>query len=188
MNGGSAYLDFDVQKYVFQVWADRDYYLPGMTANIHYMTMEVATFTQATGVTITYNAMWTNSSGNDTWENSTLAGSSGVQQFVIPTDANMSHDVSIDYWANESTRSAHGSVTLDFAMLDGHLAISPAGTLMPGETVVTTVTAHLGPGDTLPGAAIDISILANGTAIPAYGSTNLTTDLAGQVTRTVHTR
>lgn len=177
-------LDFDVQKYVFEVWADRDYYLPGMTANIQYMTMEVATFTQATGVSITYSAMWYNSSGNATWLNSTLTGSSGVQQFVIPTDIAMWQDVNIVYWANESTRSASDSVTLDFAMLSGGVSIAPAGTLMPGETVATTVTAYLGGGDPLPGAAVDISILANGTAIPAYGSVNLTSDLLGEVTHT----
>jgi len=184
MNGGSAWLDFDVQKYVFNVWADRDYYLPGMTANIQYITMEVATFTEATGVTITYSAVWHDPVGNATWLNSTLSGASGIQQFVIPTNANMSWDVSIDYWANESTRSAHGSVTLDFAMLSGSVSIAPIGTLMPGETVVATVTAYLGGGDPLPGAAVDVSVLANGTAIPAYGSTNLTSDLAGQVTHT----
>lgn len=177
-------LDFDVQKYVFEVWADRDYYLPGMTANIQYMTMEVATFTQATGVSITYSAMWYNSSGNATWLNSTLTGSSGVQPFVIPTDIAMWQDVNIVYWANESTRSASDSVTLDFAMLSGGVSIAPAGTLMPGETVATTVTAYLGGGDPLPGAAVDISILANGTAIPAYGSVNLTSDLLGEVTHT----
>lgn len=177
-------LDFDVQKYVFEVWADRDYYLPGMTANIQYMTMEVATFTQATGVSITYSAMWYNSSGNATWLNSTLTGSSGVQPFVIPTDIAMWQDINIVYWANESTRSASDSVTLDFAMLSGGVSIAPAGTLMPGETVATTVTAYLGGGDPLPGAAVDISILANGTAIPAYGSVNLTSDLLGEVTHT----
>jgi hypothetical protein len=184
MNSGTAHLTFDVQKYTFSVGADRAYYLPGMTANIQYMTEDVATFTQATGVTITYSAMWYNLSGNATWLNSTLAGVSGVQQFVIPTDANMSWDVSIVYWANESTRSASDSVTLDFAMLSGSVSIAPAGTLMPGETVVTTVTAYLGGGDPLPGAAVDISVLANGTAIPAYGSVNLTSDLQGEVTHT----
>jgi len=186
MNSGNAHLSFDVQKYMFEVWADREYYLPGMTANIQYMTMEVATFTQATGVTITYSAMWYNAIGNATWLNSTLAGVSGVHQFVIPTDANMSYDVEIVYWANESTRSASDDVTLEFAMLSGLVAIDPLGTLMPGETVVTTVTAYLGnvPDDTLPGAAVDISVMANGTAIPAYGSVNLTSDLAGEVTHT----
>ena len=178
------HIHFNVQKYVFEVWADRDYYLPGMTANIQYVTMDVATFTQATGVAISYSAMWGNSSGNATWLNSTLTGSSGVQQFVIPTDIAMWLDVEITYWANESTRSASGSVTLDFAMLTGGVSITPAGILMPGETVATTVTAYLGVGDPLPGAAVDISVLANGTAIPAYGSTNLTSDLQGRVTHT----
>jgi len=178
------HIHFNVQKYVFEVWADRDYYLPGMTANIQYVTMDVATFTQATGVAISYSAMWGNSSGNATWLNSTLTGSSGVQQFVIPTDIAMWLDVEIVYWANESTRSASGSVTLDFAMLTGGVSITPAGILMPGETVATTVTAYLGVGDPLPGAAVDISVLANGTAIPAYGSTNLTSDLQGRVTHT----
>jgi hypothetical protein len=184
MNGGTAHLTFNVQKYTFSVTADRGYYLPGMTANIQYSTKEVATFTQATGVTITYSAMWYNLSGNATWLNSTLAGVSGVQQFLIPTDANMSYTISIVYWANESTRSASDSVTLNFAMLTGSVSITPLGTLMPGETVATTVTAYLGGGDPLPGAAIDISVLANGTAIAAYGSTNLTSDLQGRVTHT----
>ncbi|MCX6658458.1 MAG: hypothetical protein NTY62_07230, partial [Euryarchaeota archaeon] len=177
------HIHINVQKYVFKVYADRDYYLPGMTANIQYTTTEVATFTQATGVTITYNAVWVNLTGNDTWQNSTLAGVSGVQQFVIPTDANMSQNVEIFYWANESTRSSYGHVTLEFALLSGSLGIAPAGVLMPGETVVTTMTAYLG-GDSLPGAAVDISVLANGTAIPAYNSVNLTSDLHGDVTHT----
>jgi hypothetical protein len=184
MNGGSAHLTFFVQKYTFSVDADRIYYLPGMTANIQYNTKEVATFTQATGVSITYSAMWYNLTGNATWLNSTLAGISGVQQFVIPLDVNMSHTVHIVYWANESTRTASDSVTLQFAMLTGTVSISPAGTLMPGETVAATVTAYLGGFDPLPGAAIGISVLANGTAIPAYGSTNLTSDLQGLVTHT----
>ena len=179
-----AHIHFDVQKYVFEVWADRNYYLPGMTADIQYVTMDVATFTQAIGVTISYSAMWYNSSGGATWLNSTLTGVSGIQQFVIPTDIAMWQDVEIVYWANESTRSASDSVTLEFAMLDGLVTIAPAGTLMPGETVATTVTAYLGGAETLPGAAVDISILVNGTAIPAYGSTNLTSDLQGAVTHT----
>jgi hypothetical protein len=178
-----THIHFNVQKYVFEVGADRDYYLPGMTANIDYMTMEVATFTQATGVTITFSALWYNSTGNATWLNSTLLGSTGVQQFVIPTDANMTQDVEIVYWANESTRSASDSVTLQFGTLTGQVAFAHMGSLMPGETVVTTVDVYLG-GDSLPGAAVDISVLANGTAIPAYGSVNLTSDLQGEVTHT----
>ena len=180
---GGAELDFDVQKYVFQVGADRDYYLPGMTANINYLTMEVSTFTQSTGVTVTFSAMWGNSSGNATWLNSTLTGSSGVQQFVIPTDIAMWQDIEIVYWANESTRTASGSVTLQFGTLDGTLTFAHMGSLMPGETVAATVDVSLG-GDSLPGAAVDITVMVNATAIPAYGSVNLTSDLAGEVTHT----
>ncbi|MCJ7463458.1 MAG: hypothetical protein MUO81_01800 [Thermoplasmata archaeon] len=178
-----VHIHFNVQKYVFEVWADRDYYLPGMTANIQYVTMDVATFTQATGVAISYSAMWGNSSGNATWLNSTLTGSSGVQQFLIPTDIAMWLDVEITYWANESTRTASDSVTLQFGMLSGSVAFAHMGSLMPGETVAATVNVELG-GDSLPGAAVDISVLANGTAILAYGSVNLTSDLQGDVTHT----
>jgi hypothetical protein len=182
-HGMMTHMHFNVQKYIFDVWADRDYYLPGMTANIQYVTMDVATFTQATGVAISYSAMWGNSSGNATWLNSTLTGSAGVQQFLIPTDIAMWLDVEITYWANESTRTASDSVTLQFGMLSGSVAFAHIGTLMPGETVATTVNVELG-GDPLPGAAVDISVLANGTAIPAYGSVNLTSDLQGDVTHT----
>lgn len=184
------HIHFDVQKYVFQVWADRDYYLPGMTANINYMTLEVSTFTASTGVAVTFSAMWGNSSGNATWLNSTLTGSSGVQQFVIPTDIAMWQDVEIVYWANESTRTASDSVTLRFGTIDGTLTFAHMGTLMPGETVAATVNAYLGVDlstgdpDPLNGAAVDLSVLANGTAIPAYGSVNLTSDQAGEVTHT----
>jgi len=177
------HIHFDVQKYVFQVSADRDYYLPGMTANINYLTMEVSTFTQSTGVSVTFSAMWGNSSGNATWLNSTLTGSSGVQQFVIPTDIAMWQDIEIVYWANESTRTASDSVTLQFGTLTGTMTFAHMGTLMPGETVAATVDVELG-GDLLPGAAVDITVMANGTAIPAYGSVNLTSDLAGEVTHT----
>ena len=173
---------FDVQKYIFEVGADRHYYLPGETAKIQYMTIALATFTEATGVTITYNAMWYNSSGSVTWQNSTLPGVSGVQQFVIPTDIAMWEDVVIYYWANETVRSASGSVTLHFGTLSGTVDVASAS-YVPGETVVATVGAELG-GNPLPGAAVDISVLMNGTAIAAYGSTNLTSGLGGQVTHT----
>ena len=173
---------FNVQKYVFDVSTNRYFYLPGETAIIQYMTMNVATFTEETGVTITYSAMWYNSSGNATWENATLAGSSGTQQFLIPTDIAMWQNVDIIYWANETGRSASASITLYFAMIDGQVAVALAS-YVPGDTVVVTVSAYLGM-DVLPGAAVDISILVNGTAIEAYGSTNLTTDLQGEVTHT----
>ncbi|MFY9606575.1 MAG: hypothetical protein WAS24_07610, partial [Thermoplasmata archaeon] len=173
---------FNVQKYVFDVSTNRYFYLPGETAIIQYMTMNVATFTEETGVTITYSAMWYNSSGNATWENATLAGSSGTQQFLIPTDIAMWQNVDIIYWANETGRSSSASITLHFAMIDGQVAVALAS-YVPGDTVVVTVSAYLGM-DVLPGAAVDISILVNGTAIEAYGSTNLTTDLQGEVTHT----
>ena len=173
---------FDVQKYVFDVSTNRYFYLPGETAVIQYMTMNVATFTEETGVTITYSAMWYNSSGNATWLNATLAGASGTQQFLIPTDIAMWQNVDINYWANETGRSASASITLYFAMIDGQVVVAHAS-YIPGDTVVVTVSANLGM-DVLPGAAVDISVLVNGTAIAAYGSTNLTTDLQGEVTHT----
>ncbi|MFY9606927.1 MAG: hypothetical protein WAS24_09420 [Thermoplasmata archaeon] len=173
---------FNVQKYVFDVSTSRYVYLPGETAMIQYMTMNVATFTEETGVTITYSAMWYNSSGNATWQNATLAGASGTQQFLIPTDVAMWQNVEISYWANESGRSASAGITLYFAMIDGQVAVALTS-YVPGDTVVVTVSANLDM-DVLPGAAVDISVLVNGTAIEAYGSTNLTTNLQGEVTHT----
>ena len=175
-------VDFEVQMYEFSAMADRYYYLPGETAKIQYETIDLATLSSETGVTVTYSAHWLNSSGNDTWQNGTLVGSSGLQEFLIPTDVSLYEDVAITYWANESTRSSEDYVTLAFGTLMGSVSVN-APSFVPGDTVVVTVSADVS-WDSLPGAKVDISVLVNGTAAAAYGATNLTTDQNGQVVHT----
>jgi hypothetical protein len=175
-------VNFDVQKYVFSANADRHWYLPGETARIQYVTIDIASFLMETGVSVTYSAHWLNSSGNDTWNNATLPGASGVQEFVIPTDISLYEDVEITYWANESTRSAEDMVTLHFGILTGSVDVDQTD-YVPGDTVVVTVNARVG-GDDLPGANVEVTVLINGTSVTSYGIGNLTTDQDGNVVHT----
>lgn len=178
---------FQVQKYMFSANADRTYYLPGETAKIQYETIDIASFLMETGVTVTYSSHWLNSSGNDTWLNDTLPGASGVQEFAIPTDISLYEDVEITYWANESTRSAKAWVTLYLGFLSGTASVD-ATDYVPGDTVVVTARARVGPSigtyNNLPGANVEISVLVNGSALSAYGVANLTTDQDGRVVYT----
>lgn len=178
-------VSFQVQKYVFNAYADRTWYLPGETAKIQYETIDIASFLMETGVTVTYSAHWLNSSGNDSWNNDTLPGSSGVQEFLIPTDISLYEDVEITYWANETTRSAETMVTLSFGTLRGSVSVDD-DEYVPGDTVVVTVDADIGVSwtDDLPGANVEISVLVNGTVLSAYGVGNLTTDQDGRVVYT----
>jgi len=168
-----------VQKYFFEVTSDRDDYLVGEEASIRYTVLDQASMTPFTDIVVSYSARWVNSTGNDTWENDTLTTSSGTHLFAIPSNANVSHDVEITYWANETgtTRSAMAIVTLDIENLYGAVEVD-ATTYTPGDMVTATVTALAGASD-LPNAAVSISVEKNGTAIAAYGATGLTTDPSG---------
>jgi plastocyanin len=173
---------FEVQKYEFSANADRTWYLPGETAKIQYQTIDIASFLMETGVTVTYSAHWLNSSGNDTWENATLPAASGVQEFLIPTDISLYEDVEITYWANESTRSAKDTVTLQFGTLSGSVLVDAAN-YVPGDTVVVRVNAYI-EWNNLPGANVEIVVFVNGTSATSYGISSLTTDQEGNVVHT----
>ena len=175
-------VDFSVQKYILDVSSDRDDYLLGENATMRYMVLDLATMTPFSGITVSYSARWTDSVGNYTWENATLASSSGTHVFTIPVNANVTDDVDITYWANETgtSRSAEADVTLDIEALFGDVDVF-AGPYAPGDSVTIEVSARAGWSD-LAGANVNIAIEKNGSAIAAYGASGLTTDLSGVAT------
>jgi len=182
-NNSWDHVHFSVQKYVLMISPDRDNFLPGETARMTYAVYDTMTMTPYVGVTITYSASWQNSSGNWTWENSTLAGTEGTQEFTIASDIAWYSDVEIVYWANESDeRSYDMTVWLYIQELAADVSVN-AGPYMPGEMVVVDVDAWLG-SDDLPGASVDIDVIWNGSAIEAYSASGLMTDLNGQATWT----
>ena len=173
-----------VQKYAMMADPDRDGYLPGETAKITYLVLQVANMTPYTGVTIEYSAHWLNDSGNDTWQNDTLASSQGVQEFLIPSDIALYSNVEITYWANESTtRSYETTVWLYVGLMTTGLTVDP-GPYMPGDTVYVYVYAYANWAN-LPGATVDIAVERNGSAISAYGAEDLVTDMNGAVTHSL---
>jgi len=175
-----ASTSFSVQKYMLMIDADRNGYLPGETTKMTYVVFDVETMTPYTGVSIEFSAHWQNNSGNDTWLNDTLANSAGVHEFVIPADIALYSDVDITYWANESTtRTFDTTVWLTIGLLTADVNVN-FGPYMPGETVVVNVDAWAA-GYNLPGAAVRVAIERNGSAISAYGSSGLMTDLQGEV-------
>jgi hypothetical protein len=158
---------------------DRNGYLPGETAKITYLVYDVATMGPYTGVSIAVSAHWLNDSGNDTWQNETLATSSGTYDFLIPADIALYSNVDIDYWANESTtRTYETDITLVVGLMTADLDVS-WGPYVPGDTVNVYVHAWAA-GANLPGANVDIAVEKNGTAIDAYGKADIMTDLGGE--------
>ncbi|MEM0344287.1 MAG: hypothetical protein QXU73_08625 [Thermoplasmata archaeon] len=173
---------FGVQKYYLLISSDRNTLLPGEIAKISYAVYDLETLSPYPGVEITFSASYYNVSGNQTWINGTLPGTQGVQEFQMPVDINITSDVNIEYWANEtgterSYRSVlwlyTGELMASLSLDDYHLA--------PGETVTVHVSASVS-WDELPGADVDIAIEWNGTALPAYGATDLVTNMYGEVT------
>ncbi len=171
-----------VMKYQLFVQPDHTYWLPGDTAHVYYLALDMATFAPSTGVSIEYEAHWVNASGSDRWGSGSLPGVEGTQDFLIPADAALYADVEIAYWANESSsgRSSENYAVLYLGELSGTLSVS-SSSFSPGEDVLIAVSAEV-EYEGLPGATVNISIEYEGSALPVYGATGLTTDVAGQVT------
>lgn len=173
-----------VQKYVLTVNSDRPSYLIGETAKINYAVLDASSMAPYGGVTITYSATWLNLAGNQTWLNDTLVGTSGTQDFLIPTSVNISSNVDITYWANETgtSRSYQVYLTLYTGLLSASVTVSGT-TFQPGDLVAVTVNARVG-GNPLPGAAVVVTVETNATAWTEYGSGTMMTDFQGSVTHT----
>src|SRR5512136_1654651 len=172
---------FGVQKYALLVNSDRNYYMPTEAAVLSFQVLDVSTLAVYNSATIQWNAEWQNESGGYNYRNGTTTGSSGQIQFTIPADIALYSDVSMHFWANDTSadRSYETYVTLSLGTLLAELTLDST-TYMPGDTVVVQVHSYLSfDWIDLPGAAVSISVERNGTAIPGYGATGLTTDLAG---------
>jgi hypothetical protein len=173
-----------VQKYVLTVNSDRTYYLIGETAKINYAVFDASSMAPYTGVVITYSATWMDLAGNQTWQNDTLLGTSGTQDFLIPTSVNISSNVYITYWANETntSRSYQDDLTLYTGLLTATVTVSGTA-FQPGDLVAITVVARAGSSN-LPGADVVVTIERNATAMAEYGSGTMVTDFQGSVTHT----
>lgn len=172
---------FDVRAYIFEAVAERSSYLPGETAMIHIITIDLATLGPAAGVTVTYSAHWYNASDGDQWLNGTLSESMGTHEFAIPaSDVATWNWIDITYWANQSDRSEDAWVWLTFAKLSASITTN-WGSYSPGYVVAVTVTATID-GYPLPGCTVDIKVTKGGTEIAAYGVSGLTTDEDGSIT------
>lgn len=177
---GTYSYSFDVRAYVFWATPERDAYLPGETARINLVTFDVATLGPAVGVTVTFCAHWYNASDGDQWLNGTLASSSGVHEIAIPaTDLATWWGLEVDYWANQSGRSEHDWVWIDFEQISASVWLN-WGSYMPGDIVAVTARASID-GDPLPGATVDVKVSKNGTEIAAYGIAGLVTGEDGRI-------
>lgn len=177
---------FEVAKFLFMADSDRSIYLTGETAQIYYMVLDVATLNPSTGISIEYSAYWINASGADVWSGGSLAGSEGTHEFTIPSDIALYSDVWLTYWANETSsgRSYEDTVTLGIGLLWGDVRVT-GGTFLPGDMVEVVVYARAG-ADDLPGATVNLTVELDGVVLPAYGSSDMVTDVSGAVGRVIH--
>ena len=192
------YIEFNVQKYFFNVMADRYLYLPTQVAKMEIIVVDIATFAPVPGVVVNYWAQWNNFSANGstvfhTWQNGTVPTSMGTWEFPIPADVVLYDDIEIMLWANESTtRSLQTWVDLSIGQLRGSVDAAD-DSYYPGETVVVETYAFLYGwsdwfwdwiDDPLSGCTVDVTVLYNGTAVADYGKAGMTTADDGTVTYT----
>jgi hypothetical protein len=185
-------VSFAVQAFEFEVTAQRDAYLPGETAKITYMLIDLATLSRITsGVTIYYNVSYQNKTGNLTWQNGTLDLASTLWEFTLPTNGTITTSIAlysnVDISLTARQPAGDRRVTHDLTLLIGPLDASVSTDLagyVPGDTVVVTVNADV-LGDNLDGARVDVTVWKNGNeSISAYAVTNLTTNIDGTATYT----
>ncbi len=182
--------DFDVQMFEFMVQSQRDAYLPGETAKITYLVLDLATLARITsGITIYYNASYQNKTGNLTWKNGTLDATNTTWEFTLPTNGTSTDSIAlysnVDISFNARMPAGERNVTQTLTLLIGSISASVSvnsANYAPGDTVVVTVDANV-LGDSLDGANVDVTVLKNGNeTIAAYGATGLTTNLDGTAT------
>jgi len=180
--------DFEVLAFVVMVTTDRSVFLPGETAKISYVVIDLATLSQvSSGLEITYSAEYQNKTGNDTWKNGTLPTDQNIWLFTLPTNGTASDSIGlfsnifITITAKQAAgnRNVEQNLLLTIGLLDASADMADH-TLMPGDTAVVMVFASVLGGD-LPGANAVVTVLRNGTeVIPSYGNSNLTTDPSGE--------
>lgn len=170
---------FYIMMYELMVDSNRYYFLPGDTVTIIYETVDISTMTTYTDATIEWRAEWYNESGNLTWDSGILSGASGTIDFEMPTNIALYSDLWITFWANDSEdRSVEEWLYFYLGQLGASLEVY-GGTMLPGEVVSVDVEAWVG-WDSLPGADVDISVELDGVEIPAYGVSNLVTNIDGE--------
>jgi hypothetical protein len=177
-----------IQMYELLVDANRYYVLPGETVDIYYEVVEVATMTSYDEVSLEWQAMWMNESGNDTYDSGTMPGSAGTWQFDVPTNIALYSWIQITFWANDTEdRVAESWVYMTIGQMAADMILDD-GPYMPGETVSVEVYTSVFEEsygwiyeDSLPGATVEISVSFNDTEIDEYGAAGLVTDVSGTV-------
>jgi hypothetical protein len=177
---------FWIQMYEFLAYTDRDMVLLGETVDIAYEVVELATESVYADVTIEWNAMWDNESGNETMDSGTLPESSGVFEFTIPTEniAAWSY-IDLTMWANgtDSDRSVQWWTNFAIGGLAGDVE-TYYEYYYPGDTVEVSTDAwveDLWSWDYLPDADVEVVVTYNGSEIAEYGKAG-TTDSYGSLT------
>jgi len=177
---------FYIQMYDFNVYTDRYMVLLGETVEMAYEVVELATETVYADVTIEWNAMWYNESGNETRDDGTLAENAGVFEFTIP-DTNIAtwSYVYLTMWANgtDGDRSVEWSTYFSIGWLAGDVYVDD-DYYYPGDTVTVSTDAWVedtwGSWNYLPGADVEVVVTFNGTEIAGYGKVG-TTDSQGNL-------
>ena len=179
---------FDVQAFELMVGTDRYTYLPGETATISYVVIDLASLSQVTtGLSINYSVEYENKTGNITYKNGTLPTTTNIWSLVLPTNGTASDsiglfsNVQVTITAREAAgnREMESTLLLSIGLLGGSVSMAD-NSLTPGETAVVNVQASVNSAD-LPGASVSVTVYKNGTdVVPGYGNAAMTTDQSGE--------
>lgn len=172
---------FYVAKYALMLDTDRWSVLPGETVEIEYMVIDMATLALYSEVTVEWNAIWYNETGDEQIETGDLVpGYFGTEAFTIPTEINLTSDYELYFWANDTDdRSMDISTYFSIGQLGGDVW-TDTNSYLAGEVVTVDVEAWVN-FDELPGADVDIAVEKDGSAIADYGVNNLVTGVNGLV-------
>jgi len=172
---------FYVAKYALMLDTDRWSVLPGETVEVEYMVIDLATLALYNDVSVEWNAIWYNETGDEQIDTGVLVpGYFGTRDFTIPVEINLTSDYELYFWANDTNdRSMETYTYFSIGMLGGDVWTEDSSYLA-GEVVTVGVEAWVD-YDELPDADVDITVEKDGSVIAAYGASNLMTGVYGMV-------
>lgn len=186
---------FRIQGYTFDVWTDKDDYLPGDSVTASWLARnlkdgapapdgvgEMQVYDDSGAAVATPNPYYFNAS-------------QGSRTFRLSTSLAPDQNVNVFAWFNDTSGSTPARMGYDTAHpYVGYLGLRAStdrAVYAPGGLVTVSISAKITPNPGSPssfdtgaaGAVVNVTVrdLATGNAVPAYGATGLRTDALGDL-------
>ena len=180
---------FTIRQYNYGLFTDRAAYLPGDSVTFNWLVVYEQNYTAApsgVGAFQVHDSTGANLLSSPQ-VNFSLSQSSST--FTISTSQSVPQTGTIEFWFNDTAglRSVHAFAAFRIGTLGITVTGLSPGPYSPGDLVTATIQTRVtGVPGTYPEPDIPVTInvtdLATGNLVPAYGATGLTTDARGVLT------